>query len=237
MKRKILQLAVVFMCLVSAGLFAGTLWDQADAIADSSSHILPAVTDITFMETSEYGIAVTEQKAISMMDESRTGRLTSRFFGDSALEELMRSYSDGLIFTPFSSWVEEFTELEATGTITQINGETCEEYYYETTVDENGLFYHYYGVEAGKTIDFSGYVWISLNSGAPLKIENSYSIGNLDVTQTLHFTEEDGMIIPEMIITNGSEYKTAGAYGILEQTDFTIEERVNEVFSASKYSR
>ena len=237
MNKKKLQLTVVLMCLLSVGLFAGNLWNQADAIADSSSQILPAVTEITFTETNGYGVAVSKQSAISMMDETKTGRLTSRFFGDSDLKELMQSYSDGLIFTPFSSWVEELSDLEATGTISQVNGVNCEEYYYETTVDKNALFYNYYGDEDGQTIDFSGYVWISLESGAPLKIENDYSVGDFDIVQTLNFTEEDGKIIPETITTNGSETTISKLYGVLEKTDFIIEENIDEVFTASKYSR
>ena len=160
MNKKKLQLTVVLMCLISVGLFAGNLWSQADAIADNSSQILPAVTEINYTETNGYGIAVTEKEATLMMDETRSGRLTSRFFGDSDLEDLMYSYSDGLIFTPFSTDVDDFTELEATGSIAQINGETCQEYYYEVTVDENELFYNYYGEEAGKQsifLDMYGY--------------------------------------------------------------------------------
>lgn len=237
MSKKKLQLTVVLMCLISVGLFAGSLWNQADAIADNSSNIVPSLAEITLTETNGYGIAVTEDKATLMMDETRSGRLTSRFFGDSDLEELFYSYSDGLIFTPFSSDVDDFDDLEATGNIAKIDGETCQEYYYEVTVDENELFYNYYGEDTGRTIDFSGYVWISVKSGAPLKIENDYTIGDFDIEQTIEFAEVNGKIIPETITTNGTETKISKLYGILELTDFVVEENISEVFTASSYSR
>ncbi|MCF7943670.1 MAG: hypothetical protein K9L21_04495 [Spirochaetia bacterium] len=237
MKKKILMMTGIALLAASAGLFAGNLWDQADSIADESSHIIPAVKEITYAETNGYGITVTEQDALSLFSETYYGRITSRFFGDSAVKAMLDTYSSGLVFTPFSGYVSSFGEQYSTGTIEKIDGDSCEVYYYELTIDKNGFFYQSPYTESGTVMDISGYVWISLATGAPLRVENIYSVGYLDIDQYIDFSFVDGRLIPEQIVTNGTKEKISGIYGMLELLDFTVTETVAEVFSSASYSR
>ncbi|NQT58960.1 MAG: hypothetical protein HQ557_08270 [Bacteroidetes bacterium] len=237
MMSKVIKLTAILLCLATVGLFAGNLWDEANAIADSSSSIVPAFKEIVYTETNGYGVPVIEDSALNLYGETNYGRLTSRYFGDDSLKDLMDSYTDGLIFTPFNSNVSSFEELYSTGTVEKLNGESCEVYYFYLYIDENGFFYMDPMTESGKVMEIEGYVWISLSTGAPLRVENIYSVGSLDIDQNIYFTLENGNNIPEKIVTSGEIEKRSGVYGMLEQSSFQIEETIKDVFTASNYSR
>lgn len=237
MLSKVIKFTVILLCLSTIGLFAGNLWDEADAIADSSSSIVPALKEIVYTETNGYGVPVIEDSALYLYGETTHGRITSRFFGDNSLKNLLDSFTDGLIFTPFNSNVSSFEELYPTGTVEILNGESCEVYYYYLYIDENGFFYMDPMTTSGNVMGIGGYVWISLSTSAPLRVENIYSIGNLDINQNIYFTLDNGTIVPKKIVTSGEVEKISGIYGMYEQYNFLIEETIEEVFTASTYSR
>lgn len=80
--------------LSSAALFAGTTWDAADAIADSSAGLVPAVSEITYTEDNGYGVTIYEDTATLLIQENSFGWLNSRFIGDYAIKDLMDIYTD-----------------------------------------------------------------------------------------------------------------------------------------------
>lgn len=74
----------------------------------------------------------------------------------------------------------------------------------------------------------SGYHW---KAELPLKVDNNYSIGVLNVCQTISFSYENGTLLPVSVITDGTRTTRSHPNGISELVDFTITETITNVFS------
>ena len=237
--KKIIGIIMVIVCIGSASLFADSLWRIADEIAQESSSLIPAMTEITYGETNGFGVQMTEEEAVILHGENRIGSLTVREFGEDDVFAVIRTFTEGLAFSPFAEGVEEL-EYEQTGRSELVGGIRAVEYEFDLVIDEALIKYDSF-VESGTDVEIEGSVWIAADEGYAVKVELAYSkydnyTGSLAITQETLFQYEDGQWLPLKTLTKGKQVFTRPDK-TEKRIDFILTEAYAKFFEAESYAR
>lgn len=233
---------------------SATLWNTADAIADTSEQYLPGVRRISYQETDGKGSVVYADQAVVLLESMNDGRyIQVREFGDQAVFDLIGRYTDGLVLTPFTDNLYDMDYTD-TGITEMINGKSAEVFTYAMAYDAN-LPYYDPNYETSGTIvgwdsdeeDYDGTIigtiWIDKLTGAPMKMTNNFLFtdntraGTLVIEQTVYFTYENGIATPRQISTKGTLTVKAGRKGQVSITDFAMTEQQGSYWLNPKFAR
>ncbi len=255
--RIVATVLIVSLMLITATLTASptnetALWSKADQIADASELQIPSVRSISYYETDGNGNVVYSDQALVLIEGTANDRyLEVREYGDSEIFDLMDRYTDGLVLTPFNDNMYD-VDYSYTGVDEIINGSQAAVYTFSMAYDEALPFYDP-NYEETETIlgwdsdeeDFdgtiTGTIWIDKISGAPLKMETVYSLGDntqsgtLDLTQTVFYTVDNSVVQPSEIYTEGTLRVVAGQKGQINLTDFQIYEQQSNFWENEKF--
>jgi len=258
-KRIVTTILIVSLFLLTATVGAApmneaSLWNKADQIADASESQLPGVRKIAYTETDGQGNALYTDQALVLIEGTNNNRyLTVREYGDSDIFDLMDRYTDGIVFTPFNDNLYD-VDYSYTGVDEMIEGQLTAAYTFSMAYDASLPFYDP-NYQESETIlgwdsddeDFdgsiSGTIWLDKISGAPMKMETVYSLGDntqegtLDLTQTVYYSAVKSLIVPTQIYTEGTLRVVAGNHGQIELTDFQIYEEQTSFWENQKYAK
>lgn len=255
--RIVATVLIVSLMLITATLTASptnetALWSKADQIADASESQIPSVRSISYYETDGNGNVVYSDQALVLIEGVANDRyLEVREYGDSEIFDLMDRYTDGLVLTPFNDNMYD-VDYSYTGVDEIINGSQAAVYTFSMAYDEALPFYDPNYEETGTILgwdsdeeDFdgtiTGTIWINKISGAPLKMETVYSLGDntqsgtLDLTQTVFYTVDNSVVQPSEIYTEGTLRVVAGQKGQINLTDFQIYEQQSNFWENEKF--
>jgi len=227
------------------------LWNKADRIADDSESQIPGVRNISYSETDGKGnILYTTQTLLLIEERSNDHYLTVREYGDTTALELMDRYTDGLVLTPFNDNVYD-VEYSYTGVDELIQNRTTAVYTFLMAYDASLPFYDPNYQEDGTILgwdvdedDFDGSItgtlYLDKITGAIVKMESVYELeentqlGTLNLTQTVYYSQDNALITPTQIHTEGTLRVVDGKQGKIFLTDFHIIEEQDDFWQNEK---
>ncbi len=230
------------------------LWKTANAIADASSTYIPGVRRILYQELDGNGNIVYSDQAIVLIESSHHGRyLKVRKFGDENIFSLIDRYSDGIVMTPFEDNLEKL-DYKFSGISEQVDDKLCDVYSFAIAYDANLPYYDPNYKESGNIINWdnveddfegivSGLIWLDQVSATPIKMTVNYLFedntqnGTLELSQTVYFDNDNGIITPSLIRSTGTLSIYAGQKGQILVKDFIIEEEQFSFWQNEKFAR